>query len=53
LLILVPFILIVLVIFVVDALYFDDIKPKDEPNQKVIEKKDNRKDYINKYLEKK
>jgi len=52
LLILVPFALIILVIFIVDALYFDDVKPKDEPNNKVIEKTDNRKNYINQYLKK-
>jgi len=51
-LILVPIALIILIIFVVDALYFDDVKPKDEPNKKVIEKIDNRKNYVNKYLEK-
>lgn len=49
-LILVPFILIILLIFVVDALYFDDVKPKDTANDKVIEKTDNRKNYVNKYL---
>ncbi len=51
-LILVPFVVIVLIIFVVDALYFDDVKPKDEAQQKVIEKTDNRKNYVNKYLKK-
>lgn len=45
-----PFLLIVLLIFVVDSLYFDDVKPKDKVNDKVIEKTDNRKNYVNKYL---
>ena len=52
-LILVPFVVIILIVFTVDALYFDDVKPKDELNQKVVEKQDNRKDYINRYIEKK
>jgi len=49
-LILVPFLIIILIIFVVDSLYYDDVKPKDEPHKKVIEKPDNRKNYFNKYL---
>ncbi len=49
-LILVPIILIIFVIFVVDSVYYDDVKPKDTFEKKVIEKKDNRKNYINKYL---
>jgi len=52
-LILVPFILIIFVIYAVDSLYFDDVKPKNEPEQKVIEKKDNRKNYVNRYLKEK
>jgi len=52
-LILLPIVLIILTVFVIDALYYDDVKPKDEPNKKIIEKKDNRKNYINKYIEKK
>jgi len=50
LLILVPFIVIILIIFAVDSLYFDDVKPKEKVNEKKIEKSDNRKNYINKYL---
>ncbi len=48
--ILVPFVIIILIVFAIDTIYFDDVKPKDEVNQKVIEKQDNRKNYINKYL---
>jgi len=49
-LILLPFVVIILIVFAIDTIYFDDVKPKDDVNQKVIEKKDNRKDYVNKYL---
>ena len=48
--ILVPIVLIILIIFAIDTVYFDDVKPKNEPIKKTIEKKDNRKDYVNKYL---
>ncbi len=48
--ILVPILLIILIIFAIDMLYFDDVKPVDEPTKKSIEKTDNRKNYINKYL---
>jgi len=49
-LILLPFVVIILIIFAIDTLYFDDVKPKDKPIEKTIEKTDNRKNYINKYL---
>jgi len=48
--ILVPFVLIILIIFAIDTLYFDDVKPTNETPKKSIEKTDNRKNYINKYL---
>jgi len=51
-LILIPFIVIILIIFAVDSIYFDDVKPKNSENQQKIEKSDNRKDYINRYLKK-
>ena len=49
-LILVPFFIIIMIIFTIDVIYFDDVKPVDEPVKKSIEKTDNRKNYINKYL---
>jgi hypothetical protein len=52
LLILIPFIVIILIIFAVDSIYFDDVKPKNNVNEKEIEKSDNRKNYVNKYLKK-
>ena len=51
-LILVPFIIIILIIFTIDRFYFDDVKEVKEPTKKTIEKTDNRKNYINKYLKK-
>jgi len=50
--ILVPILLIILIIFTIDMLYFDDVKPINEPEKKSIEKTDNRKNYIDKYLKK-
>jgi len=49
-LILLPVVIIILIIFTIDSLYFDDVKPTLQPEKKIIEKKDNRKSYINKYL---
>ena len=48
--ILIPFVVIILIIFAIDTIYFDDVKPKNEPPKKTIEKKDNRKNYVNQYL---
>ena len=36
--------------FTIDIIYFDDVKPTNESNKKTIEKTDNRKNYVNKYL---
>ena len=49
-LILLPIVIIILIIFTIDVIYFDDVKPADESVKKSIEKTDNRKNYINKYL---
>lgn len=49
-LILLPIFIIIMIIFTVDVIYFDEAKPVDEPIKKSIEKTDNRKNYINKYL---
>ncbi len=49
-LILLPVIIIILVILAIDTIYFDDVKSVNPPPKKTIEKHDNRKEYINKYL---
>ncbi|WP_156928232.1 hypothetical protein [Sulfurospirillum arcachonense] len=53
-LILIPFIIIVFIIFAIDQIYFTDVKPVD--NKKVIVKDLNKtqmkKNYIDKYLKK-
>ena len=48
--ILLPIFIIIMIIFIVNVIYFDEVKPIDEPVKKSIEKTDNRKNYINKYL---
>ena len=48
--ILVPIFIIIMIIFAIDMIYFDDVKPTNEPIEKTIEKTDNRKNYVNKYL---
>ncbi|MBL0686851.1 MAG: hypothetical protein JJV95_06870 [Sulfurospirillum sp.] len=46
-----PIVLIILIIFFIDILYFNDVAPmKKEDSKKTVEKTDNRKNYINKYL---
>lgn len=53
-LILVPIILIVIALYVIDALYFEDMKPKSTQNQNVISKESNvsSQKYLDKYLKK-
>jgi len=51
-LILLPFVLIVVIIFAIDFIYFDEVKPKEEPAKQSIKKTDNRKNYIDKYMKK-
>ncbi len=45
-----PIVVIVVVIFTINFIYFDDVKDVKEPTKKSIEKTDDRKNYINKYL---
>jgi hypothetical protein len=53
-LILIPFIIIILIIFTIDKIYYSDVKPVEEKPKVVKEKKIeyNRKNYIDKYLKK-
>jgi hypothetical protein len=48
----VPIVVIVLIVFMIDSIYFSDAKPTKEPPKVVKEKKvqQKQKDYINKYL---
>ena len=49
-LILLPLVVIILIIFIIDITYFDSAKPTNEPTKKAVEKTDNRKNYIDKYI---
>ncbi len=45
-----PVILIILVVFFVNALYFQDTAPKDITKKSSFERSDTRKEYLDKYL---
>lgn len=51
---LLPIILIILILYIANAFYYEDTKPKNNPEKKVIHKEHNvsAQSYLDKYLKK-